>query len=194
MNGVWNSAIHSNPTFNTTESHHVSELGTKTLSLDRAQRCEQMSFGSSCFGPTEGSSYSADHMNRTCQQVIAHAGGGFVIVCGMFCWDSIRVLICLEGSLNGLRYISVLADRLNPFKQPRSLFFRSATPQTGQCGIGTPARRGIVGEEFHRFQDVGLIEQVHGHEPYAARKGYCLTHHLGCESCTNIECRLAGNN
>ncbi len=43
------------------------------------------------------------------------AGGGGVMVCGIFFWHTLGPLVSLEHCLNATAYLSIVADHVHPF-------------------------------------------------------------------------------
>ncbi|GFX04729.1 transposable element Tcb2 transposase [Trichonephila clavipes] len=54
-------------------------------------------------------------MDPTCQHQTVQAGGGSMMVRGVCSWRDMGPLICLDTSLTGDRYASILSDHLQPF-------------------------------------------------------------------------------
>ncbi|GFQ76504.1 uncharacterized protein TNCT_95561 [Trichonephila clavata] len=54
-------------------------------------------------------------MDITCQQGTVQAGGGPVMVWGVCSWRDVGLLIRLDTTLTGDRYVSILSDYLHPF-------------------------------------------------------------------------------
>ncbi|GFT12213.1 transposable element Tcb2 transposase [Trichonephila clavipes] len=54
-------------------------------------------------------------MDPTCQQGTVQAGGGSVMVWGVFIWRDMGPLIRPHTTLAGDRYVSILSDHLHPF-------------------------------------------------------------------------------
>ncbi|GFW39104.1 transposable element Tcb2 transposase [Trichonephila clavipes] len=58
---------------------------------------------------------SHESMDPTCQQGTVQAGGGSVMVWGVCNWRDMGLLIRLDTTLTGDRYVSILFDHLHPF-------------------------------------------------------------------------------
>ncbi|GFU89669.1 transposable element Tcb2 transposase [Trichonephila clavipes] len=56
-----------------------------------------------------------ESMGPTCQQGTVQAGGGSVIIWGVCKWVDMEPLICIDTTLTGNRYLSILSDLLHPF-------------------------------------------------------------------------------
>ncbi|GFX28986.1 transposable element Tcb2 transposase [Trichonephila clavipes] len=56
-----------------------------------------------------------EFMDPTCQQGTVQAGGGSMIVRGVYSWRDMGPLIRLDTTLTGVRYVSILSNHLHPF-------------------------------------------------------------------------------
>ena len=54
-------------------------------------------------------------MDPSCQQGTVQAGGGSILVWGVFTWHELGPLVHLNTSLTGDRYVTLLGDHLQPF-------------------------------------------------------------------------------
>ena len=54
-------------------------------------------------------------MNASCQQGTVQAGGGSVMVWGVFIWNGLGPLVQLNRSLTANGYVQLLGDHLQPF-------------------------------------------------------------------------------
>lgn len=54
-------------------------------------------------------------MDPSCQQGTVQAGGGSIMVWGVFTWTGLGPLVKLNGSLTGNAYVELLGDHLHPF-------------------------------------------------------------------------------
>ncbi|GFV68805.1 transposable element Tcb2 transposase [Trichonephila clavipes] len=54
-------------------------------------------------------------MEPICQKGTVQAGGGSVMVWGMCSWGDMEPLLCLDATLTGDRYASILSDHLHTF-------------------------------------------------------------------------------
>nr|KAF6310699.1 hypothetical protein mMyoMyo1_008757 [Myotis myotis] len=55
-----------------------------------------------------------ERMCSTCMSTTLQAGGGSVMVWGMFSWPDLGPLICVEQHLNSTTYLSIIADQVYP--------------------------------------------------------------------------------
>jgi hypothetical protein len=74
-------------------------------------------------------------MDPTCQQDTVQAGGGSILVWGVFTWLQLGPLVHLNASLTGDRYVTLLDDHLQ-------LFMNVMTPTT--MGNAPCNRAGVV--------------------------------------------------
>ncbi len=56
-----------------------------------------------------------ESMDPSCLVSIVQAGGGGVMVCGIFSWHTLGPLVPIEHCLNATAYLSIVADHVLPF-------------------------------------------------------------------------------
>ncbi len=54
-------------------------------------------------------------MDQSCLVSTVQAGGGGVMVCGIFSWHTLGPLVPIEQYLNTTAYLSIVADHVHPF-------------------------------------------------------------------------------
>ncbi len=54
-------------------------------------------------------------MDPSCLVSAVHAGGGGVMVSGIFSWHTLSYLVPIEHCLNTTAYLSIVADHVHPF-------------------------------------------------------------------------------
>ncbi len=54
-------------------------------------------------------------MDPSCFVSAVHAGGGDVMVSGIFSWHTLGSLVPIEHCLNTTAYLSIVADHVHPF-------------------------------------------------------------------------------
>ncbi len=65
-----------------------------------------------------GSEFGAKHMKSmdpSCLVSMVQAGGGGVMVWGIFCWHTLGPFVPIEHRLNATAYLSIVADYVHPF-------------------------------------------------------------------------------
>jgi len=56
-----------------------------------------------------------ENMDPSCLVTTAQAGGGGVMVWGMFSWHTLGPLVSIGHRLNVLAYLSIVSDHVHPF-------------------------------------------------------------------------------
>ncbi len=56
-----------------------------------------------------------ESMDPSCLVSTVQAGGGGVMVCGIFSWHTLGFLVPIEHRLNATAYLSNVADHVHPF-------------------------------------------------------------------------------
>ncbi|GFT21293.1 transposable element Tcb1 transposase [Trichonephila clavipes] len=66
------------------------------------------------------------------------AGGGSIMVWGMFSWHSLDSLIIVEGKMDQYKYASVLADHVHPYMRIVFLRMMASSSRTMRGAIQLP--------------------------------------------------------
>nr|KAF6387344.1 hypothetical protein mMyoMyo1_007853 [Myotis myotis] len=79
-----------------------------------------------------------ESMHRTCMSTTLQAGGGSVMVWGMFSWHDLGPLIHVEQCLNSTTYLSIIADQVHPimsmaYPNGDGFFQQDNAPCHGAC-------------------------------------------------------------
>ncbi len=59
---------------------------------------------------------------------MVHAGGGGVIVCGIFSWHTLGPFVPIDHRLNATAYLSIVADHVHPFMTSDGYFQQDNAP------------------------------------------------------------------